>query len=160
VSGPQRRTAVKAHRIWPEGLRGKDGALGQSWRTIAVRAVSHVLALGAVALVLFVTLAPVHAQTVRVAAVTLLPLLHEIASVRAQPPIGPTLVPLAPGQQKLTPALLANYVERQKALREANVFPEPATGELTADVLMSYIARGSLGTNSAVSAIASFTNPV
>ena len=35
---------------------------------------------------------------------------------------------------------------------------EPA-GELTTDVLLGYIARGSIGGNSAVSAIASFTSP-
>ena len=151
---------TKARRIWLDGLRGKDGALGQSWQKIAVRAVSHVLALGAVALVLFVTLVPAHAETIRVADVTPLPVPADLVALRAQPAIGPTLVPLAPGQQKLTPALLANYVERQKALRSVNVLGEETGGELTTDLLMGYIARGSLGGNSAVSAIASFTSPV
>ena len=50
--------------------------------------------------------------------------------------------------------------ERQKALRSVNVLGEEAGGELTTDLLMGYIARGSLGGNSAVSAIASFTSPV
>ncbi len=133
--------------------------MGQSWQTIAVRAVSHVLALGALALVLFVTLVPAHAQTVRVADVTPLPVPADLMAVRAQPAIGPTAVPLAPGQQPLTAALLSNYVERQKALRAVNVLGEETGGELTEDVLMGYIARGSMGSNSAVSAIASFTTP-
>lgn len=133
--------------------------MGQTWQTIAVRAISHVLALGAVALVLFVTLVPAHAQTIRVAEVTPLPVPADLVALRAQPAIGPTAVPLAAGQQPLTPALLANYVKRQQALRAANVFGNEASGELTEDVLMGYIARGSLGGNSAVSAIASFTSP-
>src|SRR5690606_20830819 len=55
--------------------------------------------------------------------------------------------------------LLANYVERQQALRAVDVQASLPAGELTEDVLMGYIARGSLGNNSAVSAIASFTSP-
>ena len=82
---------TKARRIWPDGLRGKDGALGQSWRKIAVRAVSHVLALGAVALVLFVTLVPAHAETIRIADVTPLPVPADLVVLRAQPAIGPTV---------------------------------------------------------------------
>jgi hypothetical protein len=134
--------------------------LGQSWQTIAVRAVSHALALSAVALVLFVTLVPAHAQTIRVADVTPLPIPADIMAVRAQPAIGATAVPLPPGQQPLTAALLTNYVERQKALRAVNVLGNEAGGELTEDVLLGYIARGSISGNSAVSAIASFTSPV
>lgn len=133
--------------------------MGQSWQTIAVRAISHVLALGAVALVLFVTLVPAHAETIRVADVTPLPVPADLAALRAQPAIGPTAVPMGPGQQPLTPALLANYVERQKALRAVNVLGNEAGGELTTDVLLGYIARGSIDANSAVSAIASFTSP-
>ena len=133
--------------------------MGQSWQTIAVRAISHVLALGAVALVLFVTLVPAHAETVRVADVTPLPVPADLVALRAQPAIGATAVPLAPGQQPLTQALLANYVERQKALRAVNVLGNEAGGELTTDVLLGYIARGSINGNSAVSAIASFTSP-
>lgn len=134
--------------------------MGQTWQDIAVRAISHVLALGAVALVLFVTLAPAHAQTIQVAEVTPFPVPAELVALRARPAIGPTAVPLAPGQQPLTEALLSNYVKRQQALRSVNVLGEEAGGELTSDVLMGYIARGSLGSNSAVSAIASFTSPV
>ena len=133
--------------------------MGQSWQTIAVRAVSHALALSAVALVLFVTLVPAHAQTIRVADVTPLPIPADIMAVRAQPAIGATAVPLPPGQQPLTAALLTNYVERQKALRAVNVLGNEAGGELTEDVLLGYIARGSISGNSAVSAIASFTSP-
>lgn len=124
-----------------------------------MRAVSHVLALSALALVLVVTLVPVHAQTIRVADVTPLPVPADLVSLRDRPALGPTAVPLAPGQQPLTAALLTNYVERQQALRAVDVQAGLPEGELTTDVLMGYIARGSLGGNSAVSAIASFTNP-
>lgn len=133
--------------------------MGQSWRNIAVRAVSHVLALGALALVLFITLVPAHAQTLRVADVTPLPVPAKLVSLRAQPAIGPTIVAMAPGQQPLTPALLSNYVARQNLLRSVDVLGLKEQRELTSDVLMGYIARGSMGSNSAVSAIASFTSP-
>ena len=57
--------------------------------------------------------------------------------------------------------MLANYIERQKALRAFDVLGEQPDRELTDDVLMGYIARGSLGGgNGALSAIASFTAPV
>lgn len=150
----------KARRIWPDALRGKDGALTQSRQAIAVRAISHVLALCAVALVLFITLLPSHAETLKVADVMPLPVPADLAALRAQPAIGPTLVPVAPGQQKLTPTLLANYVARQQTLRSVDVVAEQHPTELNTQVLMGYIARGSLGGNSAVSAIASFTSPV
>ena len=155
MTGPK----TKARRIWLDGLRGKDGALGQSWRNIAVRAISHVLALGALALVLFVTLVPAHAQTLRVADVTPFQVPADLVALRAQPAIGPTVVAMAPGQQPLTPALLSNYVERQNKLRAIDVLGQQAPEELTSDVLLGYIARGSMGGNSAVSAIASFTSP-
>ena len=138
---------------------GKDGALTQNWQDIAVRAILHVLALCAVALVLFVTLVPAQAQTIRVADVTPLQVPADLVALRAQPAIGPTITPLAPGQQPLTAALLANYVERQKALRDFDVDGAVSPGELNTEVLMGYIARGSLGGNSAVSAIASFASP-
>lgn len=128
----------------------------QSRQVIFVRALSHAIAICAAALVLFITLAPVHAEAIRVADVTPLPVPADLIDVRAQPAIGPTMVPVAPGQQPLTPALLANYVKRQQALRSLNLSGEAPT-ELNSDVLMGYIARGSLGgSNSAVSAIASF----
>lgn len=131
-----------------------------TWQAIAVRAVSHALALCAVALVLFITLVPAHAETTRLAGVTPLPVPADLVAMRAQPAIGPTIVPLAPGQQALTPALLANYVQRQQALRAVNVTQEITPGELNTDVLMGYIARGSFGGgNSAVSALASFAAP-
>lgn len=131
-----------------------------NWQPIAVRAFSHVLALCAVALVLFATLVPAHAQTIRVADVTPLPVPAELATLRARPAIGPTQVPLSAGQQPLTPQLLANYLERQQALRNAvDVLGETQQGELSTDMLLGYIARGSLGGNSAVSAIANFTSP-
>lgn len=135
--------------------------MGLSWRNIAVRAVSHVLALGAVALVLFITLVPAHAQTLRVADVTPFEIPADLVAVRAQPAIGATNVGIVPGQQKLTDALLSNYVVRQQALQSVDVLANSQPQEeLTADLLMGYIARGSQGeANSAVSAIASFAAP-
>ena len=125
------------------------------------RAVSHVLGLCAVALVLFITLVPAHAQSIRVADVVPMQVPADLIAVRAQPAIGPTIVAPAPGEQVLSEALLHNYVERQKALRAANVFGAQEPGELNTQTLMSYIARGSLGGgNGALSAIASFTSPV
>lgn len=148
---------MKARRKRPDGLRGKDGALTQTWQVIAVRAVSHVLILCAVALVLFITLAPAHAEDLRIADVTPLDVPADLAVLRAQPALGATAVPLEPGQQKLTAALLTNYVARQQALRAFDVnaaLPQP---ELNSEVLMGYIARGSFGGgNGALSAIDSF----
>ncbi|SMQ85578.1 Cell wall hydrolase CwlJ, involved in spore germination [Devosia lucknowensis] len=108
-------------------------------------------------MVLFVTLSPARADT----PVTLpAPVPAELTSLRLQPAIGPTDVALAPGQQKLTPALLANYVKRQQELRSVDVTTAGPQPELTTDVLLSYIGRGSFGgDNTALSAIASFTQP-
>ncbi|WP_375598638.1 cell wall hydrolase [Devosia sp. Naph2] len=127
------------------------------WQQKIARAVSPMLAIGAAALVLFVTLSPAHAET------DIFPQVmpEEISALREQAALGATATPLAPGQQKLTPALLANYIERQQQLRSVEVTlggPKPA---LTDDLLMSYISRGSLaGSNTALSAIASFTDPL
>jgi hypothetical protein len=135
--------------------------LKHTWQNIAARALSHVLAIGAVALVLVVTFVPAHAQTLvaSVSPVMPLPVPANVAALRAQPAKGATLVPLAPGEQALTPELLANYVERQKILRSTDVFAILPQPELTEDALMGYIARSTIGPNSAVSAIASFTTP-
>jgi hypothetical protein len=147
---------AKARRKRPDGLRGKDGALTQTWQVIAVRAVSHVLVLCAVALVLFVTLVPAHAENLLVADVAPLDVPADLAALRAQPALGATMAPLEPGQQPLTAALLSNYVARQQALRDFDVnaaLPQP---ELNSEVLLGYIARGSFGGNGALSAIDSF----
>lgn len=127
------------------------------WQQRIARAVSPMLAIGAAALVLFVTLSPAHAET------DIFPQVmpEEISALRQQTALGATAVPLAAGQQPLTPALLANYVKRQQQLRSVEVTlggPQPA---LTDDLLMGYISRGSLGGgNTALSAIASFTEPL
>lgn len=126
------------------------------WQLKIARAVSPVLAIGAAALVLFVTLSPAHAET-SLSMPEALP--AEINALRLQPALGPTLLPLAPGQQQLTPALLSNYIKRQQDLRSVNVTPSGPQPELTSDMLMSYIGRGSLADNTALSAIASFTAP-
>ncbi len=130
----------------------------KSWQLKAGRAFSHVLALCAVALVLFVTLVPAQAESLKVAAVSPLPVPSDLVALRAQPAIGPTLVPLAPGEQALTPALLANYVARQKTLQAVDVLGIAAPRPLNSDVLLGYIASGALNDNSAVSAIASFAS--
>jgi spore germination cell wall hydrolase CwlJ-like protein len=83
-----------------------------------------------------------------------------IAQLRSQPAIGPTMVPLAPGQQQLTDALLANYVARQQKLRAVDVTEGGLQPVLSTEMLMGYIARGSLdGGNTALSAIDSFMKP-
>ena len=123
-----------------------------------VRATSHVLALCAAALVLFVTLSPAHATDAPFMPVAMP---EAVAKLRMQPALGPTLVPVAPGQQQLTDSLLANYVERQKALRAVEITPSGLQPELSDGLLMGYIARGSLGGgNNALSAIDTFTKPV
>jgi spore germination cell wall hydrolase CwlJ-like protein len=130
--------------------------LRPGWQQKIARAVSPLLALSAAALVLFVTLSPAQAETILPVAMP-----EEVNALRLQPALGPTAVPVAPGQQKLTPALLANYVQRQQQLRSVDVTPAGPQPELTSDLLMSYIGRGSLASdNTALSAIASFTTPV
>jgi hypothetical protein len=131
--------------------------LRTGWQQKIARAVSPVLALGAAALVLFVTLSPAQAETTFSLPVSMP---EEVNALRLQPALGPTAMPLAPGQQQLTPALLANYVQRQQQLRSVDVTPAGPQPELTSDLLMSYIGRGSFGAdNTALSAIASFTAP-
>lgn len=127
------------------------------WKQTVARAVSPALALGAAALVLFVTLSPAQAETNLSLPV---PMPAEVNALRLQPALGPTDIPLAPGQQKLTSALLTNYIKRQQDLRSVDVTPAGPQPALTSDMLMSYIGRGSFGTdNTALSAIASFTAP-
>ena len=127
-----------------------------SWHDQFARVFGHAIALCAVALVLLITLAPAQAQTMHVADVTPLPVPAELMALRERPAIGPTEVPLGPGEQPLTPALLTNYVERQKELRAVQVLNYAEPGELTADVLLGYIARSSYGEGTAASALASF----
>jgi hypothetical protein len=133
--------------------------LTQSWQAIAVRAVTHALALCAVALVLLITIGSVHAQSIRTADVTPLEIPAELARVRAQPAIGPTFLPPQAGEQQLTDQLLANYVERQKALRAFDVLGGQPGAELNTQTLMSYISRSAGQNNGALSAIASFAPP-
>ncbi|UYN99096.1 MAG: cell wall hydrolase [Devosia sp.] len=126
------------------------------WQKKAARIVSPVLALGAAAFALFITLSPAHALD--------LPdmpnaIPDAIAELRLQPALGFQQMPLEAGQQPLTSALLSNYIARQQALRSVDVTPSGPQPELNTDLLMGYIARGSLGgNNTALSAIASFTD--
>lgn len=121
------------------------------------RAVSPVLAIGAAALVLFVTFTPAHAET----NVTLpVPMPETVSELRLQPALGASVMPLAPGQQPLTEALLSNYIKRQQDLRSVDVTLAGPQPELTTDMLLGYIGRGSVGGgNNALTAIASFTQP-
>ena len=111
----------------------------------------RVLAVFAALLVLAITFGIVHAAEILPA-----PLPADIAQVRSQP----AMVPPAPGEQALTATLLANYIARQQALRNFDLAAATPQPELTEDLLLGYIARGSLGSgNGALSAIASFTEP-
>jgi hypothetical protein len=155
------RHAKKVRRKWPDALTGKDWALTHYGLALAGRAHRRVIMVAAIAVSIFASAVAVQAESIRVAEVTPFEIPAAIAELRAQPALGPTLVPLAPGQQQLTPQLLANYVARQQQLAaidvDAVVAPED---ELNTEVLLGYIARGTLGSgNSAVSAIANFTAP-
>lgn len=123
-----------------------------------VKAWTHALVVGAAALILFVTFSPANANDAT--AVLPLPVPDDIANLRAQPAFGATFMPPAAGQQRLTDELLANYVKRQQQLRSVEVTPAGPRPELNTELLMGYIARGSLGGgNTALSAIASITAP-
>lgn len=122
-----------------------------------MRAFSPALALCSAALVLFVTLTPVRADT-NLALPVAVP--EAIVQLRLQPALGPTVQPPRPGEQVLSEALLANYVKRQQELRSVDVTLAGPQPELTTDHLLGYIGRGSFGAgNTALSAIASFTRP-
>ncbi|NMA96575.1 MAG: hypothetical protein GX970_00450 [Phyllobacteriaceae bacterium] len=129
------------------------------WQNKVARAASPIMAVCAAALVLFVTFTPAHADTrSNLALPEVMP--EAIASLRAQPALGPETLPPVMGQQALTPELLANYVQRQQQLRSVDVTLSGPQPELTTDVLMGYISRGSLaGGNTALSAIDAFTAP-
>jgi hypothetical protein len=157
AGGPSGASKTEGLPEAPDGPRGKDGALKTGWQQTIARAVSPVLALGAAALVLFVTLSPAHAET-NVAFPIAMP--EAVGQLRLQPALGVTNIPLEPGQQQLTPALLANYVKRQQELRAVDVTTSGPQPELTSDLLLGYIGRGALEpNNTALSAIASFTAP-
>lgn len=126
------------------GGRGKDGALKLRALTTAKHAVMHAIALCAAALVLFVTFSPSHAEDLLVASVT---------PAIATPGLALRRVETAPlVEVKLTPELLARYVARQQALKSFKGFDVPQQGQLTADVLSSYVAKRQ---NPALAAIAS-----
>ena len=117
--------------------------------------------LGAAALVAGIIASPLMVRANELVAVLPLDIPAPIAEMRTQPAIGPTMVPLAPGQQPLTSALLTNYVVRQQQLRSVDVTADGLQQPLSTELLMGYIARGSLGgSNPALSAIDSFMKPV
>ncbi len=122
---------------------------------IIARTLSPVLAICAAALVLFVTLSPARADS-NVVLPDAIP--ETIAELRLQPALGPTQVPLAPSELALTPELLANYGQRQLALRSVDVTMSGPQSSQPEDVVMGYISRASFGGNNALSAIASFTD--
>jgi spore germination cell wall hydrolase CwlJ-like protein len=94
----------------------------------------HALALCAAAFVLFITIAPSSAQDIQVAEVIPASLTNAIMTQRLQTPS------TQPAEPKLTPALLASYVERQKKLKAFSFDIQPEQ-ELTENVLLGYIAR-------------------
>lgn len=117
--------------------------------------------LATAALVAGLIAAPLASQAIEPAVVLPLEIPADIALARSQPARGATTVPLEAGQQKLTDALLSNYVARQQLLRSVDVTPAGPQAPLSEDMLMGYIARGSLsGGNTALSAIDSFMQPV
>ncbi|HTM77859.1 MAG TPA: cell wall hydrolase [Devosia sp.] len=127
----------------------------QSGLTLAWRTLSRTLAVCAALLVLAITFGVAHAKDLQVAEILPMQLPADLIQVRAQP----AMVPPAPGEQALTPELLANYIARQKALRDFNVNAAEPQGELTEGLLLGYIARGSFGgSNGALSAIDSFVS--
>ncbi|CAN7583867.1 cell wall hydrolase [Devosia sp. LjRoot3] len=124
------------------------------------RAAFKVAALAATALVVGVIASPLMVHANETDLVLPLDIPAPIAQVRTQPALGATMVPLAPGQQKLTDALLSNYVARQQQLRSVDVTEGGVQPALSTEMLMGYIARGSLdGGNTALSAIDSFMKP-
>ena len=131
------------------------------WRKMFMRAASRAAVLGATALIASIIAAPISARANETDIVLPLAVPADLIELRAQPALGPTIVPLAPGQQKLTDALLANYVKRQQQLRAVDVTNAGPRPPLDSEMLMGYIARGSLGGgNTALSAIDSFTKPI
>ncbi|GHA21201.1 hypothetical protein GCM10007989_15520 [Devosia pacifica] len=124
------------------------------------RAVSRAVAMCAVAVVALATTHTAYATETSVDAIVPAAMPASIAEARTQPSSGTFAVPVAPGTQPLTQELLANYVERQNALRSFDGFYNRAlsAGGQQSDVAMGYIARGSLGAgNTALQAISSFT---
>lgn len=131
-----------------------------SWRTKILRVASHAAALAATVLVAGVVVSPLAVKANEAELVLPLAIPAHVAQLRLQPALGATAVPVEPGQQPLTDALLANYVKRQQQLRAVEVTPEGPQAPLNAEMLMGYIARGSFsGSNPALSAIDSFMAP-
>ena len=131
------------------------------WGHGIARAATKVAMLATAALVAGLIAAPLASQANEPAVVLPLEIPADIALARSQPALGATAVPLEAGQQQLTDALLANYVARQQLLRSVDVTPAGPQPPLSEDMLMGYIARGSLsGGNTALSAIDSFMQPV
>lgn len=132
-----------------------------AWRKKILRVTAQAAALAATALVAAVIASPLAVKANESNVVLPASVPETVAELRQQPALGPTLVPLAPGQQPLTEALLANYVKRQQQLRSVDVSLDGGNGTVTGEALMGYIARGSLsGGNTALSAIDSFMAPI
>ncbi len=132
-----------------------------SWGQRLSRAAYKVAALAATALVAGVIASPLMVRASETDVVLPLDIPAPIVEMRTQPALGATMVPLAPGQQRLTEALLSNYVARQQQLRSVDVTETGLQPALSTEMLMGYIARGSLdGGNTALSAIDSFMKPV
>lgn len=132
-----------------------------AWRKKILRIASQAAALAATVMVAGVIASPLAVKASDTNVVMPLSVPDTVAKVRTQPALGATAMPLAPGQQPLTEALLANYVKRQQELRSVEVSLDGPHAPLNAQMLMGYIARGSLsGGNTALSAIDSFMAPI
>ncbi|SFV38308.1 Cell Wall Hydrolase [Devosia crocina] len=132
------------------------------WGHRIARAASKVTLLATAACLAALIAAPIASQANDADIVLPLEIPADIAETRTQPALGASFVPVKAGQQALTDALLANYVARQQKLRSVDVTLAGPQAPLSEEVLMGYIARGSLGgsNNTALSAIDSFMQPI
>ncbi|WDR02086.1 cell wall hydrolase [Devosia algicola] len=108
---------------------------------------------GAFALVLGFGVIAAQADTGQPSFVTPLPVPENIAALRTQPALGATNVPLAPGEQPLSSALLKNYIARQAALRAFSAFDEADPSPLSTNLVLGYISSTN-ESNRALNAIA------
>jgi hypothetical protein len=135
--------------------------LTADWRKKILRISAQAAAFAATVLVAGVIASPLAVKANESNVVIPVSVPEAVAELRQQPALGATAMPLAPGQQPLTEALLANYVKRQQELRAVEVTLDGPNSPLNAEMLMGYIARGSLsGGNTALSAIDSFMAPI
>ncbi|WDR06904.1 cell wall hydrolase [Devosia rhodophyticola] len=125
--------------------------------TTAARALTTVLVAGAFALALGIGVGTAQAESTQSNYVTPLPVPENIAALRTQPALGVTIVPMAPGEQPLSSALLKNYIARQAALRAFTAFDEANPSPISSNLVLGYISR-TTENNRALDAIAGASN--